>query len=251
MTRTIAALSLSLLGSLAVPLSASAAVAPPAPEVPPTPVGVHQGRAYMSPMETEIRWASMPRATSYDVTVTDGTTSNTYSVPSSAYYLAQGYKAFAFRVPTPDKCSTYKISLAARNESGVSKPVLMTEKTLAPTIVTKASATRGSAPTIGKFTMSAPHWRGYLGDPVRGTAWPDDPVNATGTLNVKLELVRMVDNKVVQTANWAVGKWYTGVRTQNFFGLEAKRAYVLKVTTANGWGSCSRQVGKILLPRLP
>ncbi|OJF09382.1 hypothetical protein BG844_37945 [Couchioplanes caeruleus subsp. caeruleus] len=249
----VAVLSLSLLGSLAAPISASAAVTPPAPEAPPTPVNVNKNRAYMSPMETQLFWAPAPRATSYDVTVTDGTTTNTYSVPSSAYYIAMGtsIKRFTLRVPTPDKCTSYKITLAARNAGGVSAPVLMTEKTLAPTIVTKAFATRGSAPTIGKFTMSAPHWRGYLGDPVRGTAWADDPMNATGTLNVKMDLVRLVDNKVVNTASWAVGRWSTGTRTQNFFGLEAKRAYVLQVTISNGWGSCSRQVGKILLPRLP
>ena len=229
---------------LAVPQSASAATA----QVPGVPMGVRQVRSATDATRTDVYWKPTAYAVQYRVKVVDGVTpAGTYIVPA-AQALTGGLHHVA--VTTPNRCSTYKITVRAEDGIGQGAQVAVTEKSLAPTIVTKARAFWGTDRTRATFEMAAPQWQGYL-VASGGGAQGDNLKAPTATITTQLQLVRLIDSKVISTVTTTQTGWTSAKLSRVFTGLDAQRAYVLKVSTANGWGSCANQSGKILLNRVP
>ncbi|RZU51129.1 hypothetical protein EV385_2928 [Krasilnikovia cinnamomea] len=243
LSRLIATAGVALAGALlAAPQAASAATAA---QVPGAPMGVQQLRSATSATQTEVFWKPATFATRYRVKVVDGTTTvASYLVPATQAVNASGQHHVT--VSTPNKCSAYKITVRAEDALGQGAEVAVTEKSLAPTIVTKARAFRGTDRTRATFEMAVPQWKGYL-VAAGGGAKADNLSKPTIAVNLQMQLVRIADNKVISTATATQTGWTTAKYSKIFTGLDAKRAYVLKVTTANGWGSCAKQDGKILL----
>ncbi|GAB1644001.1 hypothetical protein [Krasilnikovia sp. MM14-A1259] len=246
LSRLIATTGVALAGALlAAPHSASAASA----AVPGVPMGVQQVRSATSATLTDVYWKPTTHATRYRVTVNDGATKvASYVVPSTQALTADG--RFHVAVSTPNKCSTYKITVRSEDSLGQGAQVAVTEKTLAPTIVTKARAYRAADRTRATFEMSVPQWRGYL-VAAGGGARADNLKAPTIAITTQLQLVRLADGKVINTTTTTQTGWTTAKVAKIYTGLDAKRAYVLKVTTSNDWGSCARQDGKILLNAVP
>ncbi|MEU4157264.1 hypothetical protein [Actinoplanes sp. NPDC026670] len=233
-------------GLLAVPHAASAATASVA-EIPSTPMGVQQVRSTVNAAQTDVYWKPTLNATRYRVKVTDGSTVTNYLVQATAAQVNGRYK---LTVATADKCATYRITVRAEDSLGQGASVTVTEKTLAPTIVTKARAYRAADRTRATFEMAAPQWKGYLGGPTGG-AQPDNLKAPTIGVTLNLQLVRILDKKVITTTTATQTGWTNAKFSKIFTGLDPKRAYYLKVTTANGWGTCTRQDGKIKLNAVP
>ncbi|BFU47891.1 hypothetical protein [Krasilnikovia sp. MM14-A1004] len=245
LSRLIATAGVALAGALlAAPQAASAAASA---EVPGAPMGVQQLRSATNAAQTEVFWKPAAFATRYRVKVLDGaTTVASYLVPASQAATASGQ--YHVTVSTPNKCSVYKITVRAEDALGQGAQVMVTEKSLAPTIVTKARAFWGADRTRATFEMTAPQWKGYLVGS-GGGAKADDLKKPTITVTVTMQLVRLADNKVLTTVTSPQAGWTTAKLGKVFTGLDAKRAYVLKVSTSNGWGTCAQQDGKILLNR--
>ncbi|MEU7905009.1 hypothetical protein [Actinoplanes sp. NPDC049118] len=250
LSRLIATLGVALAGTVLVaPQAASAAGAQaPSAQVPSAPLGVRQLRSATDATLTDVYWKPAVYADRYRVKVTEGaTTVASYLVPATQA-LTNGLHQVS--VSTPNKCSTYKISVRAEDTIGQGAAASVTEKSLAPTIVTKARAYRGADRTRATFEMATPQWKGYLVAP-GGGARPDDLKKPTIAVSTTLQLVRIIDNKVINTVTTTQTGWTNAKLAKVYTGLEAKRAYVLRVTASNGWGSCSRQDGRILLNRVP
>ncbi|GGQ85361.1 hypothetical protein [Couchioplanes azureus] len=242
LSRLVATLGVALAGAvLAAPQAASAAADA---EVPGVPMGVQQVRSASSATQTDVYWKPVSHAARYRVTVKDGAATVASTLVPATQALADGRHHLS--VATPNACSTYKITVRAEDAFGQGDQITVTEKSLAPTIVTKARGYRGTDRSRAVFEMSAPQWKGYLVGPAGG-ARGDDLKRPTIAVTTKLQLVRLADNKVISTVTTTQTGWTTAKLTRTFSGLDAKRAYVLKVSTANGWGSCARQEGKILL----
>ncbi|BCJ54179.1 hypothetical protein Asp14428_56540 [Actinoplanes sp. NBRC 14428] len=245
LSRFVAALGAAVTGAV---LAAAPPAAAAAPEVPGVPLGVQQVRSTANAAQTDVFWKPATYAARYRVKVTDaGSTVGNYLVPATAARTADG--RYRVAVSTPNKCSTYRITVRAEDALGQGADISVTEKSLAPTIVTKARAYRGADRTRATFEMAAPQWKGYLGP--TGGARADDLKKPTISVVTQLQLVRLVDGKVISTVTTTQTGWAGAKLTRTYTGLEAKRAYVLKVTTANGWGTCTRQDGKILLNAVP
>ncbi|MEV6601125.1 hypothetical protein AB0M36_30375 [Actinoplanes sp. NPDC051346] len=106
------------------------------------------------------------------------------------------------------------------------------------------SIRKGSA----TFTFNYPQWRGYRGGPTGG-AMPDAvPYNsntqALASLVYRLE--RLQDKRVVATRGGET-RMSNSTVSMTFPDLEKNRAYVLRTSSSNGWGTCARQDGRILL----
>ncbi|GGQ61294.1 hypothetical protein [Couchioplanes azureus] len=238
LARLAAILGVAVTAVLVAPHPASAAAS-----IPGTPMGLRNVRSAQNAAQTLVYWKPVAGATNYRVTVTDGVTSWSYVVAATQPLNAGG--THQLTVATPDKCSRYQITVASRDAEGQGSSISVTEKSLVPTMVIKAKAVRGTDRTKATFTYTAPQWKGYLGGPTGG-AQPDDPRNPKMSFTSTAQLVRLSDNKVVAT-NAATGASWTRARSLNFSGLEPNRAYVLKITNANKWGSCAAQTGRILL----
>ncbi|GAB1646530.1 hypothetical protein [Krasilnikovia sp. MM14-A1259] len=242
LSRLIATAGVALAGALlAAPHAASAAASA---QVPGAPMGVQQVRSAGTAGQTDVYWKPTTHATRYRVTVKDGAATVVSSLVPATQALTNGLHHLS--VATPNACSTYKITVRAEDALGQGAQVTVTEKTLAPTIVTKARGYRGADRTRATFEMSAPQWKGYL-VAAGGGATGDDLKKPTIAVTVKMTLVRLADSKVITTVSSTQSGWTTAKLGQQFTGLDTKRAYVLKVSTANGFGSCARQDGKILL----
>ncbi|WP_433796573.1 hypothetical protein [Actinoplanes sp. CA-252034] len=233
-------------GLLAVPQAASAAPVSVA-EVPSTPMGVQQVRSTVNASQTDVYWKPAAHATRYRVKVTDGSTITNYLVQGTQAQVNGRYK---LTVATADKCATYRITVRAEDSLGQGASVSVVEKSLAPTIVTKARAYRAADRTRATFEMATPQWKGYLGGPTGG-ARPDNLKAPTIGVTLNLQLVRIIDKKVITTTTATQSGWTNAKFSKIFTGLDPKRAYYLKVTTANGWGTCTRQDGKIKLNAVP
>ncbi|MFI5495390.1 hypothetical protein [Actinoplanes sp. NPDC051859] len=236
-----------LVAVLGVAFAASTLVAPQAasaaPVVPGAPMGLANVRSNLNAAETAVSWKPVSGAVSYRVTVSDGATTRQYSVAATQPLTAAG--KYQVAVATPNKCARYRITVASRDAKGQGTARYVVEKSLAPTIVVKAKAVRASDPTKATFTYTAPQWKGYLGGPTGG-ATQDDQRNPKMSFTSTAQLVRVVDNKVISTATYSSAAWSTA-RSQTFTGLDPQRAYVLKITNSNKWGSCSAQLGRVLL----
>ncbi|MEV6600461.1 hypothetical protein AB0M36_26975 [Actinoplanes sp. NPDC051346] len=173
----------------------------------------------------------------YHATVSDGTTTTRYDFWDD---MAAGDIAYPDAV-----CQSYKVTAWGENQWGRGPSQTMTQLSLAPSMVMKPTATRGADGTTATFSMQYPQWWGYqkseVDQPLR-----DDSRNPKITLQLTGQLVRMSDNRVVATAA-ASSTTRGSMWTKTFTGLNPKNAYVFKVNTANAWGSCGRQQGKILL----
>ncbi|MEV6596594.1 hypothetical protein AB0M36_06945 [Actinoplanes sp. NPDC051346] len=245
LSRLIATLGVALAGAvLAVPQSASAAEA----KVPGVPMGVQQVRSATNAGQTDVSWKPTASASRYRVKVTDGATTVANVLVPATQALING-RHYA-TVATPNKCATYKITVRAEDSLGQGAQVSVIEKSLSPSIVTKARAYRGADRTRATFEMSVPQWKGYL-VAAGGGARGDDLKKPTIAITTQLQLVRLVDNKVISTVTTTQAGWTTAKLAKTYTALDPQRAYVLKVTTSNGWGSCTRQDGKILLAAVP
>ncbi|GAB1690333.1 hypothetical protein [Krasilnikovia sp. M28-CT-15] len=226
---------------LAAPQAASAAAA----QVPGVPMGVQQVRSAVNEAQTVVSWRPTTFAARYRVKVLDGSaTVASYVVPASQALVGGRFQVV---VSTPNKCSTYRISVRAEDALGQGAQVAVTEKSLVPSVVTKARGFRGSDKTRATFEMSAPQWRGYL-VASGGGAKADNLAAPSIEVTTQLQLVRIADGRVITSVSTTQAGWTTAKVSKIFTGLDAKRAYVLKVSTSNEWGSCAKQDGKILLP---
>jgi hypothetical protein len=245
-SRLIAILGVAIAGTLLVaPQAASAA---PVDEVPNAPMGLQQLRSATDASLTDVYWKPATYAARYRVKVTDGVNTVSNQVVPATDALTNGLHHVT--VSTPNKCSTYKITVRAEDALGQGAAVGVTEKSLVPTIVTKARGYRSADRTKATFEMATPQWKGYLVAP-GGGAKPDNLKKPTIAVSTTLQLVRLVDNKVVNTATTTQTGWTTAKVSKTFTSLETKRAYALRVTTSNGWGSCARQDGRILINPVP
>ncbi|OJF14223.1 hypothetical protein [Couchioplanes caeruleus] len=239
LARLVAVLGMAMVATtLVAPQAASAATHVPGP-----PMGLMNVRSHVKAAETLVYWKPVAGATNYQVTVSDGTITRLYVVAATQKLNAGG--THQLTVSTPNKCSRYRITVASRDAQGQGTSRYIIEKSLAPTAVIKAKAVRSSDPTKATFTYSPPQWKGYLGGPTGG-ATQDDKDNPKMSFTSTAELVRVADNKVVSTTTYTSSNW-TAPRTQSFTGLDPARAYVLKITNSNKWGTCSNQLGRVLL----
>ncbi|OJF12606.1 hypothetical protein [Couchioplanes caeruleus] len=238
LARLAAVLGVAVTAVLVAPHPASAAAT-----IPGTPMGLRNVRSAQNAAQTLVYWKPVAGATNYRISVTDGATNWSYVVAATQPLNAGG--THQVTVATPDKCSRYKITVASRDAEGQGSSISVTEKSLAPTTVIKAKAVRTGDGTKATFTYTAPQWKGYLGGPTGG-AQADDTANPKMSFTSTAQLIRIVDNKVIAT-NTATGAAWTKARALNFSGLDLKRAYVLKITNSNKWGSCAAQTGRILL----
>ncbi|MET8151524.1 hypothetical protein ACIBSW_20200 [Actinoplanes sp. NPDC049668] len=248
--RLIAILGVAIAGTLLVaPQAASAAGAQvPVDEVPNAPMGLQQLRSATDASLTDVYWKPATYAARYRVKVTDGVNTVSNQVVPATQALTNGL--YHLSVATPNKCSTYKITVRAEDAIGQGAAAGVTEKSLVPTIVTKARGYRSADRTKATFEMSTPQWKGYLVAP-GGGAKPDNLKKPTISVSTTMQLVRLIDNKVINTATTTQTGWTTAKVAKTYTQLDTKRAYVLRVTTSNAWGSCSRADGRILINPVP
>ncbi|MFI5493990.1 hypothetical protein [Actinoplanes sp. NPDC051859] len=239
LVRLAAILGAVLSAALVAPHPASAASAP----IPGTPMGLRDVRSTVNAAESTVYWKPVAGATHYRVMVSDGAYTRSYTVQATQPLNAGG--THQVTVATPDKCSRYVITVASRDARGQGTAIAIVEKSLAPTIVIRAKAVRGTDKTKATFTYTAPQWKGYLGGPTGG-ATPDNTANPKMSFTSTTQLIRVIDGKVIAT-NTFTGATWTKSRSQSFSGLDPQRAYVLKITNSNKWGSCAAQLGRVLL----
>ncbi|GGQ81855.1 hypothetical protein [Couchioplanes azureus] len=237
MSRLVAVLGVAAAGAtLVAPPAASAATA----SAPGALMGIAATRGGLQGEKTTVSWTAQADVTQYRISVLEGTKKTDYVVPATG---AAGTRMFS-TIPTVDKCSSFDISVAAENAQGAGKAQRYWIGSLMPSIVVKAKATRGADGTSATFTYSRPQWPGYVGTPKTGPARPD-PYHWPVSVGIKPTLTKMVGNQVV-TATPTYGG--TAISTSlTYTNLDPKRAYVLKLSTSNTWGTCARSDGKILL----
>ncbi|MET8151523.1 hypothetical protein ACIBSW_20205 [Actinoplanes sp. NPDC049668] len=237
MSRLVAVLGVAVAGTVVVaPQSASAA----ANSVPSHLMGIAAVRGGLQGETTTVSWNTQTDATKYRVVVLEGAKKSEYVVPGAG---ATG--RMATTVPTADKCSSFRITVYPENANGVGAHQSQWIGTLMPTMIVKAKAKRGADGTTATFSYADPQWAGYVGDAKMGPRLPV-PYHWTVPLQIKPTLVKMVGNQVVNEKPTSVRD---SARLDNltYKNLDPKRAYVLKVSTSNGWGTCARADGKILL----
>lgn len=180
----------------------------------------------------------------YDMIISAGGSSRIVTVPGRASDPTGRFVDYDI---TLDPCVTYLVSVGARTASGQGGTTgRRLEPALRPGGIRAASVTRGADPTTATFSWTPPAVRGYAQRPGGWAHDKNDKVVAP--LTYETELVRTSDNTVVKTTKIVTGTSTDRVSfTAN--GLDPKRAYVLRVKTANDFGSCADKTGRILLTR--
>ncbi|MEU4221268.1 hypothetical protein [Actinoplanes sp. NPDC026623] len=96
------------------------------------------------------------------------------------------------------------------------------------------------------FFYDNPQWPGYVGDAKTGPRRPD-PAHWPASVSIQPTLTQLVGSKVIvqtPTLGYDAG---TRLRSLTYKNLDPKRAYTMKLSTANTWGTCARTDGRILL----
>ncbi|MFI5495711.1 hypothetical protein [Actinoplanes sp. NPDC051859] len=233
-----------LVAALGVAAAGAALIAPPAasaasPSTPGALMGIGASRGGMQGELTTVSWTAQADILQYRVTVLAGTKKTEYVVPA-----VQGATRAYYQIPTADKCASYSISVAAENAQGAGKPQKAWIGSLMPSIITKAKGVRSADGKSATITYSQPQWKGYWGTAKTGPR-REDPYHWPVSVGRSYTLTKMVGNTVI-AGNPTLGGNYAQP-TATYTNLDPKRAYVVKVSTSNTWGTCARQDGKILL----
>ncbi|MEV6601172.1 hypothetical protein AB0M36_30610 [Actinoplanes sp. NPDC051346] len=242
-----------LAASLCTPVAASAA-AVTGPQVP---------KYVMSQRDVHLDWetgtfvgnggfvafTTVAGADYYEVLVTNGTNRQFFKLTPDAAHKAPGSR-LSVNVAY-DQCTDYTVSVTSRNSLGQSAVQRLSESAARPGGIRAASAKRGTDPTTATFTWTPPANWGFFVDKYATAAREDKTLPQwRAAVYYQVELVRMADNRVVQS------KWVSGGTdrkapvTFNATGLTAKGAYMLRVSTQNDVGGCGNKTGKILLNKV-